>query len=233
MGLPQIDAPIYEIQLASTNTKVNYRPFLVKEKKILMTAAESKELNAAYLAIKQIVNNCTFGKIDVENLALFDLQYLFLKIRSKSIGEVAEFKFECPKCKNDVNAAINFDEIEITKSPDHERKIMITDKIGIVMKYPNMSIEKVIENAEGRELDNKILINCIDYVFDENQIYYAKDTPVQELENLIDSLTEQQMKKIEKFFATLPKLEHTIEYRCNSCQHQGNYLVEDLYGFFD
>jgi len=233
MGLPKIDVPVYEIQLASNDARVIYRPFLVKEKKILMVAAESKEPDAAYLAIKQIVNNCTFGKVDVESLALFDLQYLFLKIRSKSIGEIAEFKFECPSCKEDINCSINFDTIEITKSPEHNRKIMITDKIGIMMKYPNIGIDKILENSSGQELDTKILMSCIDYVFDENEVYYAKDTPAGELESLIDNLTEQQMKKIEKFFDTLPKLEHNIEYQCSKCQHRGDYLVQDLYGFFD
>lgn len=235
MPLPQIDIPIYEIFLISANSKINYRPFLVKEKKILMAAAESKDPNAAYLAVKQIVNNCTFGKIDVENLALFDLQYLFLKIRSKSIGEIAEFKFECPSCRKDVNNAINFDEVQIKKDPDHTRKIMLTDKIGIMMKYPNMQLEKIIQdsNENAQELDSKILISCIDYVFDENEVYYAKTTPQEELNNLIDSLTEQQLKKIMKFFEMLPKLEHEINYVCQNCKHQGNYLVRDLYGFFD
>ena len=235
MPLPQIDAPIYELELISENTTINYRPFLVKEKKILMTAAESKDPNAAYLAVKQIVNNCTFGKLDVENLALFDLQFLFLKIRSKSVGEVAEFKFECPSCQKDVNSSINFDEVHVKKSADHTRKIMLTDTIGVMMRYPSMKVEKLLKDKtkNTQELDTKILISCIDYVFDENEVYYARSTPEEELRGLIDSLTEQQMKKIMQFFENLPKLEHEIQYECKHCKHRGEYLVEDLYGFFD
>jgi len=224
---------MYELQLVSNDQKIQYRPFLVKEKKILMAASESKSPDAAYLAVKQIVNNCTFGKIDVENLAIFDLQFLFLKIRSKSIGEIADFKLECSKCSKDVLCYINFDEIKVEKNPEHNRKIMLTDKIGIMMKYPNMTLEKVLESSTADEIDTKIILNCIDYVFDETQIYYAKDTSKQDLENLIDSMTESQYEKIEKFFETLPKLEHKIKYTCKSCGHSDEYEVDDLYGFFD
>lgn len=233
MALPQIDIPIYEIQLVSNNQKVQYRPFLVKEKKVLMTASEGKSSDAAYLAIKQIVNNCTFGKIDVENLALFDLQFLFLKIRSKSIGEIADFKLQCSKCTKDVLCSINFDEIKIQKDPEHEKKIMLNDKIGIMMKYPNMTLEKILESSKAEDIDTNIILSCIDYVFDENEIYYAKDTSKEDLENLIDNLTEAQFEKIEKFFTTLPKLEHKISYTCNSCGYPDTYEVEDLYSFFD
>ena len=233
MSLPQIDVPIYEVQLVSNDQKIQYRPFLVKEKKILMAASESKSPDAAYLAIKQIVNNCTFGKIDVESLALFDLQLLFLKIRSKSIGEIADFKLQCTKCSKDVLCYINFDEIKIEKNPEHNKKIMLNDKIGIMMKYPNMGLEKTIQNVSTENLDIEIVLNCIDYVFDENEVYYAKSTPEEELRGLIDSLTEQQMKKIMQFFENLPKLEHEIQYECKHCKHHGEYLVEDLYGFFD
>jgi hypothetical protein len=233
MPLPQIDVPIYELQLVSKEQKIQYRPFLVKEKKILMIAAESKDPSAAYLAVKQIVNNCTFNKIDVEDLALFDLQYLFLNIRSKSIGEVSEFKFSCPKCKNKILSSINFEEIKITKDPNHDKKIMITDKIGIVMKYPNMQIEKLAKQNYGREeLDLKVVVSCIDYVFDQEQVYYSKDITQKELEELIESLTEQQFKKISKFFDTLPSLKHNIPYACSSCGHADTYEVKDLYGFF-
>lgn len=232
MGLPQIDVPIYELKLVSTDEKINYRPFLVREKKILMVASESKDANSAYLAIKQIVNNCTFGKVDVENMALFDLQYLFMKIRSKSIGETAEFKFSCPKCSADIASSINFDEIKITTDPEHNRKIMITDKVGIMMRYPNMQIERIVQDTKREEMDIKIVTSCIDYVFDAESVYYAKDTDPKELESLVENLTEQQFKKIEKFFKTFPKLEHTINYNCKKCGHADSYVVRDMYGFF-
>jgi len=233
MALPKIDVPIYEIKIASSDTPIKYRPFLVKEKKILMIAAESKSSDAAYMAIKQIVNNCTFEKIDVENLALFDLQYLFLKIRSKSIGEAAEFKFSCEKCNHDIKSSINFDNIELKKQPEHNKKIMINDTVGIMMKYPNIKIEKIIqENGKTPQTDIQIILNCIDYVFDRENVYYSKDVDMKDLENLIDNLTEQQYSNIEKFFKTLPKLEYDIEYSCNNCGNSGKYAVNSLYDFF-
>jgi hypothetical protein len=233
MGLPQIDVPIYEMILASNDQKISYRPFLVKEKKILMIANEAKDANAAYLAVKQIVNNCTFNKVDVENLALFDLQHLFLNIRSKSIGEVSEFKFACPNCSNDVYCSINFDEVKVQKDPEHNRKIMITDKIGIMMKYPNMQIEKIAQqNLKRNEMDMKIIISCVDYIFDADEIYYAKDVNPKEIEQLLENLTELQFKKIDKFFSTIPKLRHEINYNCKKCNHTDKYIVKDLYGFF-
>lgn len=234
MPLPKIETPIYELKLASTGEKIYYRPFLVREKKILMVAAESKDPDTSYLAVKQIVNNCTFEKLDVESLALFDLQHLFLKIRSKSIGEVAEFKFACPKCNQSIASSINFDSIDIQNNPEHDKKIMITDKIGIVMKHPAMRLEKLIKsNIKKEEVDLEIILSCIDYVFQDEEIFYAKDANKKELANLIESLTESQFNRIKKFFETMPKLEHTINYSCKNCNHEGNYLIQDLYGFFD
>lgn len=234
MALPKIETPIYELNLVSTGEKIYYRPFLVREKKILMVAAESNDPQTSYLAVKQIVNNCTFEKLDVESMALFDLQHLFLKIRSKSIGEVAEFKFACPKCTKHIVSSINFDNIQIQINPEHDKKIMITDKIGIVMKYPGMKLEKIIKsNIKKEDIDMQIIMSCIDYIFEDNEIFYAKDADKKELENLIESLTESQFKKIQKFYETLPKLEHKIEYSCKNCNHEGTYAVQDLYGFFD
>lgn len=232
MALPKIDVPLYELNLVSTGEKIQYRPFLVREKKILMVASEANDPNAAYLAIKQIVNNCTFEKIDVENMALFDLQYLFMKIRSKSIGETAQFKFVCPKCSSDIVNSINFDEIKIKTDPQHNKKIMITDKIGIMMRYPNMQIERIMNDTKREDMDMKIIVNCIDYVFDADNIYYAKDTDPKELENLVESLTEQKFKMIENFFKTFPKLEHNIDYVCKKCGHTDSHIVRDMYGFF-
>jgi hypothetical protein len=233
MNLPTIDVPIYEIKILSKDEPVKYRPFLVKEKKILMMAAESKNADAAYLAIKQIVNNCTFEKIDIENIAIFDLEYLFLKIRSKSIGENAEFKFVCEKCNNDIKSSINFDDIEIKKNSNNHKKIMINDNVGIMMKYPSIKVEKIIQESEKiSETDIKIILNCVDYIFDKENIYYAKDANPKDLQNFIENLTEQQYSKIENFFKTLPKLEHEIIYKCSKCNNSGKFIVNSLYDFF-
>jgi len=232
MALPKINVPIYETTLYSINKKIKYRPYLVKEKKILMIAYESKDPNAAYLAVKQIVNNCTMGDIDVEKLALFDLQNLFLKIRSKSVGEEVEFGFECPNCKNLIKNSINFDNINIKVDPSHTQKIQLTDTIGIVMKYPTIFIEKIFDNNQNTKLlDLKIITNRIDYIYDNEEIYKA--IPEKELDAFVESLTESQLQKIEKFFETMPKMEYKIDYKCNSCQNEGKYEVKDFYSFFD
>jgi hypothetical protein len=232
MALPQIDVPLYDVQLISIEGKVTYRPFLVKEKKILMAASESSNEDAAILAVKQIITNCTFGKLDVDRLALFEIQYLFLKIRSKSIGEVADFKFKCPNCAAYVHSKINFDEIKINKNPNHQNKIMINDSVGMVLKYPGISVQTLPKDIKPEDLDIKILINCIDYIFDQNQIYYSKDCTNQELEGFVENLTEVQYKKIEEFFETIPSLSHSIKYKCKECNHVGDYKVDDFYSFF-
>lgn len=232
MTLPKIDAPIYETTIHSTNKKIKYRPYLVKEKKILMIAYESKDPNAAYTAVKQIVNNCTFGEMNVETLALFDLQNLFLKIRSKSVGEEVDFGFECPKCKKIIKNHINFENLNIKTNKDHNIKIQLTDSVGVVMKYPTIFIEKLFDvaNDNSQLIDLKIITNCIDYIYDKEEIY--RDIPEEELNTFVESLTESQLKKIEKFFETMPKLEYKINYSCE-CGDAGEYEIKDFYSFFD
>lgn len=233
MPLPQIEIPTYELELASSGKKIKYRPFLVKEKKILMMAYEAKSTDDAYLAVKQIVNNCTFGQLSVEDMPLFDLQYVFLKIRSKSVGEISKFKFPCPNCKASISSMINFENVKLQKSEENDPKIMINERIGIMMKYPSIKIEKIIETSDVTNVDEKIILNCIDYIFDGDSLYHAADCSNEELLDLLNNLTEEQYKKIQKFFKTLPKLQHPISYECKQCKNTGTFMVDDLNTFFD
>jgi hypothetical protein len=234
MTLPQIEVPTYQMRLISTGVTVNYRPFLVKEKKILMIAAESKSHTAAYNSIKQIVSNCTFGKVNAEQIALFDLLNLYLKIRSKSIGETADFKFPCPHCKHMISSSIDFENINVVVPPEHNKNVKLDSKSGIMMKYPNIEIDKLLNSSDARkeDLDVDIVMQCIDYVYDGNDITYAKDIDQQQLKVFIESLTEQNYNKLIDYFKHLPKLEYPIEMNCKGCGKQEKLTVNDLFGFF-
>jgi len=234
MALPQIEIPTYQLKLISTNETINYRPFIVKEKKILMMAAETGNHSAAYNAIKQIVNNCTFGNVNAKNLAMFDLVHLYLKIRSKSIGETADFRFPCPHCKEKIEASIDFENIAITVVPEHTKNVKLDSRAGIVMKYPTIEIDKLLTSNQFRkeEMDVEIVVQCVDYLYEGEDITYAKDIDVKELRAFIEGLTEKNYAKIVEFFKTLPKLEYTVDVNCKKCGKKEKLTVNDLFGFF-
>ena len=233
MALPIIDVPLYQLNLPSTGEMVGFRPFLVKEQKILLLAAESKEEKSMLTAAKQIINNCTMGKLKIENLTTFDIEYLFLKIRAKSVGEISEFFVKCDKCENSVKVSIDLDKVEIKKDPNHSRKIMLTDSVGIMMKYPGIDAQEVITNTNNvLEKEFKVIMQCVEYIFDKEQLFYPKDTPEKDFRDFFESLTSDNYKKIEKFFLTTPKLEETIHCVCSKCSHEFDMVASSLVDFF-
>lgn len=238
MALPKNESPIFELYLPLSKTKVLFRPFLVKEEKILMMAVEANDQNSSILAIKQILTNCCLSDHNIEELPVTDLEYFFLNLRSRSIGENVELQYKCNNmigetpCGNVMKMDINLLDIEPEISPEHSNKIELNDKLGIVMKYPTF---KMMENNDSDDEIERIIgviIDSIDYIYDDENIYYSKDTDRKELVEFIDSMTKDQFEKVQDFFSTLPKLKKDIEFKCSKCGYEEHILVEGLQNFF-
>jgi hypothetical protein len=241
--LPKLDVPLYEITLPLLNKKVKIRPFLVKEEKILLMAMETQDEDSVLLAIKQIVNNCCVDEIDVDSLPILDLEYLFLQLRARSIGEEIDLQYKCNndikeedgkehKCGHIIKLNFNALEIEPEKNEKHNKTIQLTDKLGIVMKYPNFNIVEKTRNLPETEMVAKMITLCVDYIFDENEIYYSKDVPEEELIDFIDSLTREQFLKIQEFFDTVPKLKKELDFKCTKCGYEELVVLEGIQSFF-
>jgi len=229
MSLPKLNTPVYEAILPSTEKVIKFRPFLVKEEKVLLTAMEDGSQTAMMNAIKTIIKNCVQGEIDVERLPLFDIEYLFLKLRSKSIGEISEIGLKCTdmECGGVNQLSINMDEIEVTKPEGHNRKIMISDDVGVMMSYPVMKTSGITE-----EDGLAIIKDCIEMIFTEEETHERDSFTSKELDEFIDSMDTKQFAKIKEFFDTMPKLQHTINYKCEKCGEDKEITLQGLDSFF-
>ena len=229
MSLPKLNTPVYEAILTSTEKVIKYRPFLVKEEKVLLTAMEDGSQTALMNAIKTILKNCIQGKVNVDRLPLFDIEYLFLKLRSNSVGEVSEIGLKCTdtECGGVNKLSINMDEIEVTKPEGHNRKIMISDDIGVMMSYPVIKTSGITEE-DGLE----IVKDCIEMVFTEEETHERDSFTKKELDEFIDSMDSKQFAKIKEFFDTMPKLQHTINYKCEKCGGDKEITLQGLDSFF-
>lgn len=243
--LPKIDVPLYEITLPLLKKKVKFRPFLVKEEKILLMAAESDDQDAILLAIKQIINNCCVSDIDVEELPILDFEYFFMHLRARSVGEVVDLQYKCnntisgegeeeKKCNALVKLSFNALEVE-PEINTIDNKIQLTPNLGIALKYPNFkNIEDIskIQDLSSTELISKTIISSIDFIYDNESMYYAKDTPEEELIDFIDSLTREQFGKIQEFFESIPKLKKQIKFTCQKCAYEEELMLEGIQSFF-
>ena len=236
MPLPKIVTPSYELKLPSNGKKISYRPFLVKEEKILILAIESDSLKEISRSIKDILKNCILTKgVKVDELPTFDIEYLFLNIRSRSIGESIELVVTCPDDgETKVNTTIYIDEIEVKKNKEHSTDIKIDDTYTMRMKYP--SLDEFIDenfNFEGQS-DNSfdIIASCIDMVFSEEEAWEAKDCTKKELIEFVEQMNSSQFKEIEKFFDTMPQLSHQIEVVNPKTKVKSTVTLEGLSCFF-
>ena len=237
MALPKLNVPVYEAILPSTEKVIKYRPFLVKEEKLLLTAQESGD-DAVLPAVKQIIKNCVQGEVDVDNMPLFDIEYLFLRLRAKSVGEEVTLGLKpwgCPQnsgelCNLSTEVAINLEDVKVIKDKKHTSKIMLDDKIGIMMKYPNIS--QVGIKGSDSEMGMNIIKSCIKMIFTEEETFESDSFADKELDEFIDSLNTKQMEKIRDFFNTMPTLKHTVKYNCKTCNEEKETTVQGLNSFF-
>ena len=237
MALPKLNVPVYEAILPSTEKVIKYRPFLVKEEKLLFTAQESGG-DAVLPAVKQIIKNCVQGELDIDNMPLFDIEYLFLRLRAKSVGEEVTLGLKpwgCPQnngelCEFTTEVSVNLEEIKCVKDKKHTSKIMLDDKIGIMMKYPDIS-QLNIKGSEN-EMGMKVIKDCINMIFTEEDTHERDSFTGEELDDFIDSLNTKQMDKIRNFFETMPTLKHTVKYNCKTCGEEKETTVQGLNSFF-
>jgi hypothetical protein len=214
MALPKLMHPTFELTIPSTKQKVKFRPFLVKEEKLLLMAKQSDEQSDILNVIQQVISNCDVDSVlDAENLASFDLEYLFLKLRSKSVSEEIEISYVDPEDEKTYDFKISVDDIKVLENPDHNKVIELSETSGIVMKYPSTKLmSEVVTNDNIADILFFMIKGCMDQYFDGDKIEYFKDSKREEIDEFVESLPTTILKEFEKFFDTMPKLYHKIEY---------------------
>lgn len=236
MGLPLQAAPTYELTIPSSGKKIKYRPFLVKDEKALMIAQQSENLDVMVSTLKAVISACVNTKINPDELAIFDLEYIFSQIRAKSVGEVSELVFTCGHCDNEKNKyklALDISQLEVSKNKDHSSKIPLFDNVGIIMKYPSIDILKKIDKGfSDPENVIDIIIDCIDMIYTEDEVFHAKEQTREELKEFLENLTKEQFDKIERFFETMPKFQKLIEFDCPACGAHNQLMLEGVQNFF-
>jgi len=238
MPLPKIATPTYELELPSTGQTIKYRPFLVKEEKLLVLALESEDTKQITTAIKTVIKNCIETKgIKVESLPTFDIEYLFLNIRGKSVGEEIEVNIICPDDgETTVPVKILVDDIRVQKNPEHINRIKLDDSIMMEMKYP--SLEQFIKSNFDLSADNtmdqsfELISSCVDKIYTEDEVWSASDVTKKELMDFLDQMNSTQFKDIEKFFETMPKLSHKVKVKNPNTEVESEVVLEGLSSFF-
>jgi hypothetical protein len=239
MALPIVNSSRYEVTIPSMNVKVEYRPFLVKEEKLLMVALESKDDGLIVRSLKDVIRSCVYDDIDVNNLTTFDLEFLFLKLRAKSVGETVELKFPCEgeECKQTISVSLNLEEIEL-QGIDPDRIVMVTDEVGVQFNYPSLDVIESVsikpESSQEEQLKATLglIASAIGNIFDADNVYPASDSSTKELTEFLDELNSSQFKKIADWFSNLPYLAKDVEYKCNKCGHEHNMELRGLQSFF-
>ena len=235
MNLPVLNTPTYEMEIPSTGEKIKYRPFLVKEQKLLMMAQESGDDESQLRTVGEIVKSCTFNKIShPEKLPTFDIEYMFLMTRAQSVGSKIPMTVTCPDDgETKVDYELNIDEIKVKKIDGHTNVIMLTDDIGITMKYPNLDMVKSFTNIDENitNISFDMIRDCIQNVFDKDQVY--EDMSSKDLQNFIEQMNTDQFEKISKFFETMPKLTHIIKVTNPNTGVESEVVLEGLQSFLE
>ena len=238
MPLPKINTPIYELTIPSTKKKIRYRPFLVKEEKVLIIAMESEDPKQIANAVKDVISACVLSRgIKVQDLSTFDIEYLFLNIRGKSVGEDVELMITCPDDGvTQVPITINLDEIQIQTDSKHSRDIKLDDNLSLRMKYPSMN--EFIKNNFNQTGEIKVsdtfdlIVSCIDQIYNEEESWPAVDSTKKELLEFVEQLNTKQFKEVETFFESMPKLSHTIQVKNPNTDVESDIVLEGLTSFF-
>jgi len=231
MALPKNEIPTFSMIQHSTGKNIKYRPFLNGESKAILLAANGSP-EEMLLAMQTCVDICTFHELDIPNLPNFDLEEIFLQIRAKSAGEVIELVLTCKNCKGKEDYKLNIGDVHVVDHPEHNKKIILSNNLGVIMKYPTITqLENLTQNYSTETVFNTV-IDCIDYIFDDKATHKAADEPREELVAWVDELTTQQMELIEHFFKTIPALKHEFKHTCPKCGTENEYRMVGLESFF-
>ena len=237
MALPKLATPTYELEIPSTDEKIKFRPFLVKEEKILMMAMESKSNADITQAVKDIVQECTFNKVKIDNMPMFDVEYIFLQIRSKSVGEVSKLKLLCPDDgKTYADVELDLNEVKVQVGDDHTNKIELGNDMGMIMKYPTIdsfSETGIRDINPGNMLE--VISSCILQIYEKKgeKVYDTKDQTQKEVIDFIEQLNTSQFKKVQDFFTTMPKLKHEITVKNPKTKKESKITLTGLNDFFE
>jgi hypothetical protein len=236
MALPKLNTPTYELEIPSTDEKIKYRPFLVKEEKILMMAMEADENKEIVNAVKEIVHSCTFEKLDIANLPMFDIEYIFLNIRAKSVGETSKLKVLCQDDgKTYADLELNLSEVKVQVGEDHTNKVELSDDMGMIMTYPTLEsfINLGLTNITPKNM-LEVIGSCILQIYEEKgeKVYDPKDQTKKELTEFLESFTTQQFQDVQKFFDTMPKLKHEVEVTNPKTKKKNKIVLQGLSDFF-
>ena len=236
MALPKLNTPTYELEVPSTDEKIKYRPFLVKEEKILMIAMESKDNAQIVNAVKDIVSACTFDKIDISSMPMFDVEYIFLNIRAKSVGEVSKLRVLCPDDKKTyTNIDVDLTKVNVEIGEGHTNKIELTDDTGMIMTYPTIdSFTETGITTVSAENMIELIGSCVLQIYENKgeKVYQGKDQTKKELTEFIESMNTAQFKKVQKFFDTMPKLKHTVKVKNPKTKKSSDITLNGLNDFF-
>jgi len=239
MPLPKINTPTYELEIPSTGKKVRYRPFLVREEKILIMALESEDMKQISNAIVEILSECILSKgIKISELATFDIEYIFLNVRAKSVGETVEVNVTCPDDgETQVKTEIDIDSIKVQRDPKHTNVVQLDDTLSMKLKYP--SLDQFVESNfefkdDATDVDKSLqmIISCVEQVYNEDEAWSAADCTQQELQDFVEQMNTKQFKEIENFFTTMPKLSHTLKVKNPKTKVENEIVLEGLASFF-
>jgi len=250
MPLPKIDLPLFEVKIVSLLKPVKFRPFLVKEEKLLLMALQSEDEQTILNTVKQVINNCLIEQVDIDTIPIFDLEYLFLNIRARSVGEIAESAYVCRnvvgveqneedeevevQCKHLMNIKINLLEIQPPIS-NIATKLYFTKDVGIQLMFPTLETYKSVKNlilSEDPEQVYEFIFDCTEYVFDQDTVYYKNESTLEEFKQFLESLTQEQFDRILDFFKNLPSIKKEINHKCEKCGFDHNLVLEGLNDFF-
>jgi len=245
MALPKLEVPTYELELPLSKKTIKYRPFLVKEQKILLMAMESGDAKSIQQAVRDILTTCTLSSgFNIDVVPIIDIEYYFLNLRAKSVGEIAESKYRCnnkvtkedgteKECGNIMDSKVNLTEIKPKIDDTINSEIKITDKLTVKMKYPEFGVMK--DSADSTNITDvtfRLIASCVEYIYDGEQFYYANETPLDEMVEFIEGLNQQQFELMEHFFNNMPKMSHIVKMKCSKCSFDHSFDVEGLESFF-
>jgi hypothetical protein len=239
MALPLQTTPTYNLTIPSTGKSVRFRPFLIKEEKSLLIAQQSEDLMIMIDTLKSVIKDCIIDKVDVEKFATFDIEYIFTQIRAKSVGETVDLIVQCDEDHGEQNEkarvklVIDLSTIIVEKDPKHTNKIQLFGDVGMVLRYPTIEIMKRMESAEDNlESIFQIVADSVDYIYQGEEIFYAKETPREEILQFLENLTSDQFAKVNEFFTTMPRIKKDVEYKCPLCGKEHKKTLEGLQSFF-